>query len=183
MASEKPLGSALLAHQPSVRRSSPSDPQPRLRGLGRAATFADAKMSLNQRRSSLFSDGLSETRRSLRESTDNILLPRANGSAPVDEHHDHSHWQSVPLGLALLPAVGGMLFKNGSAVVTDMTLLALAAIFLNWSVRLPWYVSLSQPSRSDAHACQGLVHVCEGRCSRACHPRQDHQFNRSGRLA
>lgn len=44
----------------------------------------------------------------------------------------------MPLGLALLPAVGGLLFKDGSAIVTDITLLALAAIFLNWSVRLPW---------------------------------------------
>jgi hypothetical protein len=45
--------------------------------------------------------------------------------------------------LALLPAVGGLFFQNGSAVVTDITLLALAAIFLNWAVRLPWYTVAS----------------------------------------
>jgi hypothetical protein len=51
---------------------------------------------------------------------------------------DTSIWQSAPLVFALLPAVGGMFFKNGSAVISDVLLLGLAAIFLNWSVRLPW---------------------------------------------
>lgn len=53
--------------------------------------------------------------------------------------NEESNWQSAPLGLALLPAIAGIFSKNGSAVVTDITLLILAAIFLNWSVRLPWY--------------------------------------------
>jgi hypothetical protein len=44
------------------------------------------------------------------------------------------------LAFALLPALGGMFFKNGSSVITDIMLLGLAAIFLNWSVRLPWLV-------------------------------------------
>jgi hypothetical protein len=95
-------------------------------------------MPLSRRRSSLFSDNMSETRKSLRSSTDDLLLPRLDGTADFDHTNDPSHWHSVPLGLALLPAVGGLLFQNGSAVVTDVTLLALAAIFLNWSVRLPW---------------------------------------------
>lgn len=30
------------------------------------------------------------------------------------------------------------MFTNGSSVITDVMLLGLAAIFLNWSVRLPW---------------------------------------------
>jgi hypothetical protein len=95
-------------------------------------------MPSNRRRSSLFSDNVSETRKSLRSSTDDLLLPRAKGSGEFDHVNEPSHWHSIPLGLALLPAVGGLLFQDGSAVVTDMTLLALAAIFLNWSVRLPW---------------------------------------------
>jgi hypothetical protein len=95
-------------------------------------------MPSNRRRSSLFSDNVSETRKSLRSSTDDLLLPRAKGSGEFDYVNEPSHWHSIPLGLALLPAVGGLLFQDGSAVVTDMTLLALAAIFLNWSVRLPW---------------------------------------------
>lgn len=52
--------------------------------------------------------------------------------------YETSNWDSAPLAFALLPAIGGMLFKNGSSVMTDVMLLALAAIFLNWSVRLPW---------------------------------------------
>ena len=31
-----------------------------------------------------------------------------------------------------------MVSKNGSAVITDITLLALAAIFMNWALRVPW---------------------------------------------
>jgi hypothetical protein len=42
------------------------------------------------------------------------------------------------LAFAILPAVGGLLFQNGSLFVTDVLLLGLAAIFLNWSIRLPW---------------------------------------------
>jgi hypothetical protein len=93
---------------------------------------------LNRRRSSFLSDSFSETRKSLRSSTDDILLPRARGEDGFHDHDDNSHWQSLPLGLALLPAVGGLFFKNGSAVITDVTLLGLAAIFMNWALRSPW---------------------------------------------
>jgi len=51
---------------------------------------------------------------------------------------ESSHWDSAPLVFALVPAVGGLFFKNGSAVLTDAILLIIAAIFLNWSVRVPW---------------------------------------------
>lgn len=54
---------------------------------------------------------------------------------------DPSHWHSSPLAFAFLPALAGLFFTNGSAFVTDIILLGLAALFLNWSVRLPWYVS------------------------------------------
>lgn len=98
----------------------------------------------------MFSDNLSETRKSLRSSTDDLLLPRVNGSGQLDHVNEPSHWHSTPLGLALLPAVGGLLFQDGSAVVTDITLLALAAIFLNWSVRLPWdWYRSAQATKSD----------------------------------
>ena len=78
---------------------------------------------------------LDDARKSIRSSTDNLLLPK-----PSNNHQnvETSVWQSSPLIFALLPAVGGMVFTNGSAVVTDITLLGLAAVFLNWSVRLPW---------------------------------------------
>ena len=80
---------------------------------------------------------MDEARQSLRSSTDDLLLPRVKASG-LETHNEPSHWHSIPLALALLPAVGGLLFTNGSQVVTDVTLLGLAAIFLNWSVRLPW---------------------------------------------
>ncbi|KAF1808443.1 hypothetical protein P152DRAFT_462589 [Eremomyces bilateralis CBS 781.70] len=96
-----------------------------------------------RRRSSLLSDfSLDEATTSLRSSTDNLLLPRANKTRSRIEHTTHeepSHWHSAPLAFGLLPAVGGLLFKNGSAFVTDILLLGLAAIFLNWFVRLPWH--------------------------------------------
>lgn len=120
-------------------RRSPSPSRLRQRNLARSTAFGDAAaVYLNRRRSSLFSDNVSEARKSLRSSTDDLLLPRVNGGGHFDHLAEPSHWHSVPLGLALLPAVGGLLFQDGSAVVTDITLLALAAIFLNWSVRLPW---------------------------------------------
>lgn len=84
------------------------------------------------------SDTVSEARQSIRSSTDDLLFPRANKDTGMALHNEESHWHSAPLALALLPAVGGLFFKNGSAIITDVTLLILAAIFLNWSVRLPW---------------------------------------------
>ena len=94
--------------------------------------------ALNERRSSVFSD-MSDARKVLRDSTDDLFLPRPDKSSKFVTDHETSNWQSVPLGLALLPAVAGLLIKEAGAVVTDLTLLALAAVFLNWSVRVPWY--------------------------------------------
>ncbi|KAI9746625.1 MAG: hypothetical protein M1818_000339 [Claussenomyces sp. TS43310] len=90
-----------------------------------------------RRRSSNLSDfSLNEARKQFQSSTDDILLPKPGGTG---QHGiEPSPWHSAPLAFALLPALGGMLFQNGSAVVTDIMILGLAAIFLNWSVRLPW---------------------------------------------
>ncbi|KAJ5602985.1 hypothetical protein N7537_005941 [Penicillium hordei] len=91
----------------------------------------------SQRRNSTLSDSLSEARNSIRSSTDDLFLPRVakgHDAIPAEE----SNWHSAPLGLALLPAIAGIFFHEGSSFVTDVTLLVLAAIFLNWSVRLPW---------------------------------------------
>ncbi|PKX97048.1 uncharacterized protein P174DRAFT_438829 [Aspergillus novofumigatus IBT 16806] len=111
----------------------------RHRGPTRAATFAEGSSSIQeQRRNSSFSDSVSEARNSIRSSTDELLFPRVVQEGNIGLPNEESNWQSAPLGLALLPAIAGIFFKNGSAVVTDITLLILAAIFLNWSVRLPW---------------------------------------------
>ena len=125
--------STLMAKSTARQNVSPI----RSRLLARASTIADISNPLRHRRSSNFSDSVESTRQSIRSSTDNLLLPRAT-SAELETNHEPSHWHSAPLALALLPAVGGLFFQNGSAVVTDLTLLGLAAIFLNWSVRLPW---------------------------------------------
>jgi hypothetical protein len=91
-----------------------------------------------RRRSSNFSDySLNEARRTFQSSTDDLLLPKPS-VAGFEPSHETSHWHSAPLAFALLPAIGGMFFKNGSSIITDVMLLGLAAIFLNWSVRLPW---------------------------------------------
>lgn len=113
-------------------------------GQGRASTFAEVSSPLGHRRSSMFSESIDDAKQSIRSSTDDLLLPRVRTGrhpGPLEP----SHWHSTPLALALLPAIGGILFQNGSAVVTDITLLLLAAIFLNWSVRLPWYVTWLLP--------------------------------------
>ncbi|KAL4933149.1 uncharacterized protein BDV17DRAFT_287501 [Aspergillus undulatus] len=121
---------------------SPLSPIPGLRhrGLTRATTIAEAPLGTpaTARRNSILSDSVSEARNTIRSSTDELLFPRAGRARDDDFRDEESHWQSAPLGLALLPAVAGIFFQNGSAFVTDVTLLALAAVFLNWSVRLPW---------------------------------------------
>lgn len=109
----------------------------RQRPLGRAPTFAEVPSPLSLRRSSTFSDSIDGARQSILSSTDDLLLPKVKNLG-LGTNHEPSHWHSIPLALALLPALGGLLFHNGSAVVTDITLLGLAAVFLNWSVRLPW---------------------------------------------
>lgn len=123
----------------SGRATSPLATGLRQRPLGRAATVAEGAPQLARRSSSFVSETISESRRSFKSSTDDLFLPR------VDLDHDpnleSSHWHSLPLGLALLPAVGGLFFQNGSAFITDISLLGLAALFLNWAVRLPWCVS------------------------------------------
>jgi hypothetical protein len=128
-----------------IRRAFTSDdgvPQPYRRrpptsqlGGGVEGSHADAAAAAaSRRRSSTFSDySLNEARRNLR---DDILNPGGVGL----HNHDASNWSSMPLAFALLPALAGVVFKNGGAIVTDIMLLGLAAVFLHWSVSQPWYV-------------------------------------------
>lgn len=134
---ERALSPTNTSMKPAQSSAWPSSPSLRHRPLGRASTFADSTHPLRHRRSSTFSDSVDEARQSIKSSTDDLLLPKVRGDSRGISH-EHSHWHSAPLALALLPAISGLVFKDGSAVVTDVTLLALAAIFLNWSVRLPW---------------------------------------------
>jgi hypothetical protein len=99
----------------------------------------DTQFDGPRRRSSTISDySLNEARRNLRTSTDGLLNPRPDGLG-LHESEEASSWSSAPLAFAFLPAIGGVFFKNGGAVVTDVMLLCLAAIFLHWSVTQPWY--------------------------------------------
>ena len=125
----------ILSEEKKISHSNPPSGL-RNRHIGRAATFADSAPRFARRGSSFLSETLSESRRSFRESTDDLLLPRAR--TDHDHHLESNNWHSVPLGLALLPALSGLFFNNGSAFVTDISLLGLAALFLNWAVRLPW---------------------------------------------
>lgn len=90
------------------------------------------------RRSSNFSDyGVNEAR--------SILNPHgkaARGSSgssnAAEQGSELSSLAGLSLAFALLPAIAGALFKNGSAVTTDIMLLGLAGVFLHWSVTQPW---------------------------------------------
>lgn len=114
----------------------------RRRGIPSLASTSEGTPNLGPRRSSTLSDSLSEARQSIWSSTDDLFLPRVDKRADSSTPTEESHWHSAPLVLALLPAIAGIFFRDGSAFVTDVTLLALAAVFLNWSVRLPWYAPL-----------------------------------------
>jgi hypothetical protein len=56
-----------------------------------------------------------------------------------DERNDpHSHWHAFSLVFVALPAIAGLIFENGSSVMTDILLLGLGCLFLYWSVKWPW---------------------------------------------
>jgi len=93
---------------------------------------------LPRRRSSLLSfQSFDDAKQSVRHSATDFILPGL-GLEPELRHDGPSHWHSTPLVFAILPALGGLFFTNGTAFTTDILLLGLAAIFLNWSVTLPW---------------------------------------------
>ncbi|KAJ9631627.1 hypothetical protein H2203_000026 [Taxawa tesnikishii (nom. ined.)] len=121
-------------------RSSAMSPPPttalrdRTRTLSSRADPPASTPPLPRRRSSILSfSSLDDARNSVQSSAGDIIRP---GADDVDD--ESSHWHSSPLAFAILPAIGGLLFHNGTAFVTDVLLLGLAAVFLNWSVRYPW---------------------------------------------
>ncbi|CAL3964615.1 hypothetical protein PZA11_002412 [Diplocarpon coronariae] len=133
------LPASILA-TPESRMAERSSSSPAGAPLRRSLAVDEPRQRLpsrlpTRRRSSNFSD--SSLREVLQSSTDDLLLPKPSLTGE-STRHDSSAWDSAPLAFALLPALGGMLFTDGSSVITDVMLLGLAAIFLNWSVRLPW---------------------------------------------
>ncbi|KAI1633288.1 hypothetical protein F4809DRAFT_31737 [Biscogniauxia mediterranea] len=92
-------------------------------------------LTTTRRRSSLYSDySLNDARRDIETSADELFNP-SRSHLKVDKKSPFAY---VPLTLALLPALAGMFFENGSAFFTDLILLSLAAVFLHWSVTQPW---------------------------------------------
>ncbi len=139
MGDESPSRLSSAAGTP-LRRSLTVDESSSLRRRGSTKRLSaqDTPTSGLRRRSSTFSDySIREARKSFQSSTDDLLHPRPNATAS-ESKEENSPWHSLPLAFALLPALGGMIWTNGSSVITDIMLLGLAAIFLNWSVRVPW---------------------------------------------
>lgn len=102
-----------------------------------------------RRRSSNFTDYSSEAR--------DILNPRVSkdeGSEP-----ENSSLASISLAFALLPALAGAFFNNGSAVVTDLMLLGLSGVFLHWSVTQPWgwYHSAQEVRMEHESSAEAIV--------------------------
>ncbi|CUS10942.1 unnamed protein product [Tuber aestivum] len=95
------------------------------------------------RRNSLLPDNLQDATK--------VLVP-----LPADA--DSSPWHNVPLAFALLPALGGILFTNGSYFFTDVILIFLVAVFLHWLVKFPWlWYNSSQALRYEQDAFGALA--------------------------
>jgi hypothetical protein len=80
-----------------------------------------------------------------------LINPRTNTTRRTNQgDNEDTHWHNSPLAFAILPPIAGLVFKDGSTFATDFLLLGLAAIFLNWSIKLPWdwYFS-AQAKRQD----------------------------------
>ncbi|KAJ8605051.1 hypothetical protein MRB53_041563 [Persea americana] len=71
---------------------------------------------------------------------EDLINPTKGGR---EDEREITHWSSTPLAFAILPAIAGLFVADGSAFVTDALLLGLAAVFMNWSIRVPreWYYS------------------------------------------
>jgi hypothetical protein len=91
-----------------------------------------ATLDAHRRRSSTFSEN---SFASVRDALNPNGRTEASSSSSSSEY---SHLAYFALAFALLPAMAGSLFKDGSAIVTDIMLLGLAGIFLYWSVTQPW---------------------------------------------
>ncbi|VUC33547.1 unnamed protein product [Clonostachys rosea] len=114
-----------------IRRSFTLDETRRRPPPRRQSPVSDSSFpGIPRRRSSNF------TEYSLGEARD-ILNPRAKESGELPST-ESSSLASASLAFALLPAIAGAVFKNGSAIVTDLMLLGLAGVFLHWSVTQPW---------------------------------------------
>ena len=111
-------------------------------GNGQQSSYTDLPAN---RRSSAFSSRSSRTdstsdRRpfSARSSTEDLFSPRATGEEEEQHHETTTFWHSLPILFAIVPALGGIYSKDGSVFVTDLALLLLAGLYLNWCLVTPW---------------------------------------------
>ncbi|KAF2747691.1 hypothetical protein M011DRAFT_36425 [Sporormia fimetaria CBS 119925] len=137
MAEDHPTGSYTSGSQYPLLRQ---------KMLNRAATLSEGVAvmhSANRRRSSIQSDhsDLSSAR-----------LPTAPDAAGILSSDGASLWEYAPLAFAILPAFASLLFTNGGSYVTDVLLLAIAAIFLKWCLKAPWewYHAVQQQQQNVA---------------------------------
>lgn len=111
-------------NDPGMRRTSTAGPA---RPTGLDMSPEDRR----RRRSSTFSTfNLSEASRDFQ---DEIVDP-----GPAVKREDIT-WKSwLPIMFAVIPPTAGLIFTNGTAFFSDLTLLGLATIFLHWSISAPW---------------------------------------------
>lgn len=83
-----------------------------------------------------------KTRRSSSLVTDTTFDDAAMRSSSVGDSIENevevSLWYSVPLLLAIVPAIAGIAFQKGSVIITDLALLVLAGVYLQWCLVTPW---------------------------------------------
>ncbi|KAL8420116.1 hypothetical protein RB594_003047 [Gaeumannomyces avenae] len=142
-------------HPPSTAPTSATPPQPQPYALApghslrRAATIAEPSLRRRAVLSPLEQQGSAEPGSAARRrdsaissdcSLDALNSPSRRPGVAINKP-DRSigpDLQALPLLFALLPALGGLIFKDGSAFVTDFLLLGLAAVFLHTTVTQPW---------------------------------------------
>lgn len=79
---------------------------------------------------------LPEAGKYFRDGTKHILNPSAERSEQSND--TSSMLSSLPLAFALLPAIFGVFFEGGSALITDVMLLGLVFILLRYTITQPW---------------------------------------------
>lgn len=136
--------SASASHKPAAASSSSASTAPPGHAIRRSFTVDETRKRPPLNHSSSGDFGFDGPRRRSSNFTDyslgearDILNPKA-GSDDDFSPPESSSLASISLAFALLPAIAGALFKNGSLLVTDLMLLGLSGIFLHWSVTQPW---------------------------------------------
>lgn len=147
----------------SGANASPSVSAIRQRMLHRQSSNGSLRSpELPRRRSSILS--LSSIEDATTSFAEELVNPAKSVGNRVLKEEQDSHWHSTPLAFAILPAIAGLLFNNGSAFVTDVLLLGFAAVFMNWSIRMPrewYYAAQAVESRPEGEEEEDLGSIPE----------------------